>query len=258
MGIGLIAGRFLTDGDLNVCVVSKGFAERYFAGRNAVGGIVRLGSGTGETIVGVVADVRHSNLEETPRPVVYQTMRQILESRFDMAVRSSLPPAQTAAAVRRIVREIDPELTVATVRTMEQRVEEASARRRFQAVVLTVFAAIAMFLPLVGLYGLMAYSVKQRTAEIGIRMTLGASRSRVIAMVLRQGLGWVAAGIVIGLAGALALTRLAVSFLYGVAPSDPVTFATVPLFLLLVAVTAGLIPAWNAARINPVEALRNE
>ncbi len=179
------------------------------------------------------------------------------DGRFDLAVRSSLSTAQAAAAVRDIVRGIDPELTV-VIRTMGQRVDEASARRRFQAVVLAVFAAIAVFLPLVGLYGLMAYSVKQRTAEIGIRMTLGASRTRVIAMVLRQGLGWVAAGIAVGLAGAYAVTGAAASFLYGVTPTDPVTFAVVPAFLLLVGVTAGLIPAWSAARINPVEALRNE
>jgi putative ABC transport system permease protein len=259
MEIRLIAGRLLTDDDRDVCVVSKGFADRYYPGRSALGGVLHLGSrGRSWTVVGVVADVRHSNLEDTPRPVVYQPMGGGTDGRFDLAVRSSLPALQTAGAVRDIVRGIDSELSVVKFRTMEERVEEASARRRFQAVVLSVFAAIAMFLPLVGLYGLMAYSVKQRTAEIGIRMTLGATRSRVIAMVLRQGLGWVAAGIVIGLAGALALTRLAVSFLYGVAPSDPVTFAAVPLFLFLVAVTAGLIPAWNAARINPVEALRNE
>jgi putative ABC transport system permease protein len=258
MGIGLIAGRFLADEDHLVCVVSQGFAKRYFAGRNAVGGVIHLGSHSDQTIVGVVADVRHSNLGEAPRPVVYQPMYQNWESRFDLTVRSSLSPAETAAAVRRIVRDIDPEIVVGQLRTMEQLVEEAGARRRFQAVVLAVFAGVAVFLPLVGLYGLMAYSVKQRTAEIGIRMTLGASRARVITMVLRQGLGWVAAGIAIGLAGAYALTGVAASFLYGVTPTDPVTFAAVPVFLLLVAITAGLIPAWNAAWINPVEALRNE
>jgi putative ABC transport system permease protein len=258
MGIRLIEGRLLTDDDHLVCVVSQGFAKRYFAGRNAVGGIIHLGAHSDQTIVGVVADVRHSNLEESPRPVVYQPMYQDSESRFDLAVRSSLSPAETAAEIRNVVRGIDPEIVVARVRTMQQLVEEAGARRRFQAVVLAVFAGIAVFLPLVGLYGLMAYSVKQRTAEIGIRVTLGASRAHVIAMVLRQGLGWVAAGIAIGLAGAYALTGVAASFLYGVTPTDPVTFAAVPVFLLLVAITAGLIPAWNAARINPVEALRNE
>jgi len=177
--IRLIAGRFLSDNDQKVCVVSKGFADRYFPGRSAVGGIVRIGSQEVDTIVGVVADVRHSNLEETPRPVVYQPMRLTLESRFDLAVRSSLSPAEMSAAIRRAVHDLDPEIVVENFRTMQQLVDEASARRRFQAVVLSVFAGIALFLPLVGLYGLMAYSVKQRTAEIGIRMTLGASCARV-------------------------------------------------------------------------------
>jgi predicted permease len=259
MGIHLIAGRFLTDSDRDVSVVSKGFADRYFPGRSALGGILHLNGRPKPDwrIVGVVADVRHSNLEETPRPVVYQPISQG-GWRFDLAVRSSLPPAQTAAAIGSIVREVDSQLPATKFRTMEERVDEAGTRRRFQAVVLAVFAAIAVFLPLVGLYGLMAFTVRQRTAEIGIRMTLGASRLRVIAMVVRQGLGWVAAGIAVGLAAAFELTHLASSFLYGVTATDPVTFVIVPVFLLLVALTAALIPAWNAARINPVEALRAE
>ncbi|SRR5579871_599308 len=261
MGIRVLSGRALAPADRNVVVISKGFADRYFAGRQAVGGKVRLSHNEGApwfTVIGVVDDVRHSNLEDVPRPVVYQPMGQGIELRLDVAIRATLPPGQVAAALRQIVRDIDPELSVAQFLTMAERVDEASARRRFQAVMLTVFAGIAVFLPLVGLYGLMAYAVKQRTAEIGIRMTLGASRRRVIAMVLRQGIGWVAGGIAVGLAGALASARVAASFLYGITPADPLTFAAVPLFLLIVAMMASLIPAWNAARINPVDALRSE
>ena len=153
---------------------------------------------------------------------------------------------------------MDPALAFTNIRTMGERVDEATARRRFQTVVLAVFAAVALFLALVGLYGLMAYSVKRRTPEIGVRMALGASRGQVLGMVLRQGLGLVACGLALGLAGALALTRLMGSYLFEVPATDPVTFAVVPALLAVVATCACLIPGWRATRIDPMSALRYE
>ena len=140
--------------------------------------------------------------------------------------------------------------------TMRQLVAEATSRRRFQTIVLAVFAGTAVFLALVGLYGLMAYAVKQRTAEIGIRIALGASGSSILGMVVGKGLSLVAMGLAIGLAGALAITRLGTSWLFGISSADPVTFLLVPVLILVVALGACLIPAWKATRIDPVTALR--
>ncbi len=153
---------------------------------------------------------------------------------------------------------MDPNLALEAVRTMGQRVEESNARRRFQTTLLTGFAALAVALALVGLYGIMSYAVKQRTAEIGVRLAVGSSRAAVLRLILSQGLRLTAAGLVIGLAGAFALTRLVSSWLFGVSATDPVTFVAVPLFILLVATGACLLPAWNATRVDPVTALRQE
>jgi ABC-type antimicrobial peptide transport system permease subunit len=156
------------------------------------------------------------------------------------------------------LHEIDPHLAIADIRTMREVVSQANARRLFQTTLLTIFAAIALLLALVGFYGLLADSVKQRTAEIGVRMALGAPRARVLGMVLRQGFQLVAAGLLIGLAGALAFTHTLSSLLYGVGAHDPVTFVVVPAVLLLVVLPASLIPAWRATGVEPVTALRYE
>jgi ABC-type antimicrobial peptide transport system permease subunit len=139
---------------------------------------------------------------------------------------------------------------------MRQLISEATSARRFQTVALSVFAAVAVFLALVGLYGLMAYAVKQRTPEIGIRIALGASAARVLGMVVWKGLALVAIGLAIGLAGAAAITRLGARWLYGVSAADPLTFLLAPILILAVALLACLIPAWKATRIDPVTALR--
>jgi ABC-type antimicrobial peptide transport system permease subunit len=156
------------------------------------------------------------------------------------------------------LRSLDPVLSLESVRTMGERMTESNARRRFQTALLTGFAAIAVALALIGLYGLMSYTVKQRTAEIGIRLAVGASRGRVLGLILSQGLRLTAAGLIIGLAGAFALTRLVSAWLFGVKATDPVTFIAVPLSVLAVACCACIIPAWGATRIDPIQALRQE
>ena len=156
------------------------------------------------------------------------------------------------------LRTVEPDLVSSDFHTMGELFSEAAARRRFQTMLLTAFAAIAMLLGLVGIYGLLAYSVKQRTAEIGVRIALGASRRRVLRMILRQGLQLAIIGMALGLAGALALTRILASSLYGVSRFDPLTFVAAPALLLLVTIAASLIPAMRAATLDPVLTLRYE
>jgi len=265
MDIHLLAGRFFTDDDATrkppVVVVSRSFADLYFRGREAVGGQIRTGGRADApwyTITGVVADVRHWSTEQAPKPTFYRPFFAEVDGHATLAIRSTLPPDRVTASVRGAVRSVDPTLALEQIRTMEQRVMESNNRRRFQTLVLAVFAAAAVFLALVGLYGLMAFAVKQRTAEVGLRLALGASRGQVLTMVLRQGLGLVAAGLALGLAAALPLTRVVAAWLYGVKAEDPLTFAAVPVMLLAVGLAACAIPAWKATRIDPVTALRYE
>jgi len=265
MDIHLLAGRFFTDDDATrkppVVVVSRSFADLYFRGREAVGGQIRTGGRADApwyTITGVVADVRHWSTEQAPKPTFYRPFFAEVDGHATLAIRSTLPPDRVTASVRGAVRSVDPTLALEQIRTMEQRVMESNNRRRFQTLVLAVFAAAAVFLALVGLYGLMAFAVKQRTAEVGLRLALGASRCQVLTMVLRQGLGLVAAGLALGLAAALPLTRVVAAWLYGVKAEDPLTFAAVPVMLLAVGLAACAIPAWKATRIDPVTALRYE
>ncbi len=169
-----------------------------------------------------------------------------------------LPAKEIASTVRSTLHSIDPDLAVADLHTMGELVSQANGRRLFQTTILSIFAAIALLLALVGFYGLLTYSVKQRTPEIGVRIALGASRGRVLSMVLRQGLQLTIVGLLLGLAGALALTRVLSSSLYGVSALDPITFMGVPVLLLLVTIAACLIPARRAACIDPMRSLRYE
>jgi ABC-type antimicrobial peptide transport system permease subunit len=175
-----------------------------------------------------------------------------------VAVRTSIPAAQLIPSIRSVIREVDPVLAVADIRTMNQRVADANAGRRFQTFLLAVFAGMALFLAAVGLYGLMAYAVKQRTAEIGVRIALGAQRRDVLKLILGQGIMLTIAGLAVGLIAALAMTRVLVSLLYGVVPSDPVTFIIVPLVLVAISLLACYVPARRAMRVDPMVALRYE
>jgi ABC-type antimicrobial peptide transport system permease subunit len=160
--------------------------------------------------------------------------------------------------MRAALSTVDPNLALSDFQTMGELMSQSTARRRFQTTLLSAFSGMAMLLGMVGVYGLLAYSVKQRTAEIGLRIALGASRRRVLGMILRQGVQLTIAGLMLGLAGALALTRILTSFLYGVSALDPVTFVAVPLLLLLATIMACFIPARRASNLDPMRTLRYE
>jgi ABC-type antimicrobial peptide transport system permease subunit len=164
---------------------------------------------------------------------------------------------QAVSQVRATLHALDPALSI-DIKTMHDRIVASNARRTFQTSLLTGFAALAVTLALVGLYGLMSYTVKQRTSEIGIRLAIGSPRSRILGLVLGQGMRLTAYGLLIGLAASLALTRLVSSWLFAVQPNDPLTFALVPLFVLVVSACSCLVPAWSATRIDPIQTLRQE
>jgi putative ABC transport system permease protein len=260
IGIRLVEGQLFHDdaGPGMTAVVNQSFERKYFGGRSAVGGHIRFDArGKWITIAGVVGDVRHSSMDSAPSPTVYSPLLPAPGYNIDIAVRAAAP-GTLAPAIRAVLRSLDPGLALADIRTMSERVAASDSRRRFQTVVLSVFAGIAVFLALIGLYGLMSYSVRQRTREIGVRMAMGASRSDVLRMILRQGLTLTIAGLAAGLACAFALMRLIESWLYAVKPSDPATFAVVPVLILLVSAGACLMPGWKATRVDPAEALRYE
>jgi predicted permease len=264
-GTRLLRGRDFDSHDLSsktpVAIVNEKFVATYFQGRDPLGGQVRMGIGDfsatpWSTVVGVVGDVRHNKLDETAQPQLFQPVDN--GDNFAVAVQSNVPTRQVIDQARAELRSLDPVLSLENVRTMRERITESNARRRFQTALLTGFAAIAVALALIGLYGLMSYTVKQRTAEIGIRLAVGASRGRVLGLILSQGLRLTVVGLLIGLAGAFALTHLVSAWLFGVKATDPVTFVAVPLFVLAVACCACIIPAWGATRIDPIQALRQD
>jgi len=260
MGIPVLEGREFDDGDSDggtpSIIVSRSFEKRYYPGRSALGR--RVHSNGWRTIVGVVADVRQRELDVTPPMQIYLPLWQNIGGAASLVIRSNVPDGRLAAEVRGLVRNIDPGLALADVRTMNQLVSEAGAGRRFQTVVLTVFAGIALLISLVGLYGLMAWSVARRTGEIGIRMALGAQRNAVLGLVLRQGAVLWLAGMVLGLAGAWAVTRWMRSLLFEVQPADPSAFAGAAVLFCAVALAACYIPAWRATQVDPASALRHE
>jgi len=260
MQIRLLAGRYLTDADAAAgersVVVSESFARLYFAGRSALGGRVERGDpgAPWSTIVGVVADVRHTSPEKPPKPTLYEASWLATY----LAVRTAVPPDGMIAPIRHVAQESDPTVALADIHTMRERSDSAESRRRFQTVLLAAFAGIAVFLALVGVYGLLAYSVRQRTAEIGVRMALGAGPRALVAMVVRQGLVLAGAGLALGMLASAALARWFAGMLYGVRAFDDVTFLTVPVFLLAAAAIACFVPARRAAGIDPMQAFRGQ
>jgi putative ABC transport system permease protein len=245
-----------------VAIIDETMARLYFPGVNPIG---QRFKNTDEKkprpreIIGVVGDVRHSSLAARPAPHIYSPQAQQGIQAMTVAVRSAdAPPTALLQMVRREIAAVDPNVPIADIRTMEQMVASSVAPWRFTMALLSAFAGVALLLASVGIYGVLAYSVNQRRREIGIRMSLGAQRRDVLRLFLGQGLAVTLLGIVIGLSGAWALTRIMRSLLYSVSPTDPLVFLTVPLAFAAVALLASFFPARKASRVNPIVALRSE
>ena len=261
----LLQGRVFSDEDAAaappVAVVDQDLARRYWPTEDAVGN--RVGFADGDStrwmqVVGVVGHVAQEGLDADPRVQLYVPYRQAPVSTMELAVRTSASPTAIVGAVRGALRAVDAEIPLSRVRTMEQRIEASVGQRRLAMLLLAVFSTIALVLASIGIYGVMAYSVAQRSRELGVRIALGASRREVLALVLRQGLSLIVGGVVLGLLAAFALARLLTSQLYDVPPTDPSTFLVVALLLAAVAALATLLPALRATRVNPIVALRAE
>jgi putative ABC transport system permease protein len=266
MGIPLLAGRDLADRDREgappVLVVNRTMAERTFPREDPLGKRVKIGYNDLECeIVGVVGDVKHSGLAVEAGPEMYTAFAQAPWASVDLVVRTS-PGARdakaAATALRSAVRQVDPEQAVARIQTLEELLAGSAARSRFTLTLLALFAGLALLLSAVGLYGVMSWSVGERTHEIGIRMALGARRAEVLRMVVGQGATLILAGVASGLLLAFVLTRLLSRLLFTVSATDPWTFAAVPVVLALVALFATWLPAHRATRVDPLVALKTE
>jgi putative ABC transport system permease protein len=268
MEIPLVRGRAFTDRDTEqaprVAVINELMARKYFPGEDPLGRRIAFGDTSKEeswrTIVGIAGNVRHAGMNEPPFPGAYTPYAQDRESwsRMSIVIRSTGEPAALSAAVRKEVMAIDPAQPVSNIQTMEQLMAASITRPRFVMLLLGLLATVALALAVVGIYGLMSYSITERTHEFGIRLALGAQAADVLKMVLGQGLRLIVVGISLGLAGAFALTRLMRSLLYGVSTIDPMTFVAVSLLLTMVALLACYIPARRATKVDPMEALRYE
>jgi len=275
MGVALRGGRYLEDADATraapVVVISEKMASTFWPNQDPVGQQIRLG-GTGpgpdtlpRTVVGVVADVRHKGLDAETKTQMYlphtqfpSTDSNFAINRMSLVVRARTDPLMLAPAVRREIRALDPEIPVSRVRSMEQVLSASASVRELNVMLLSVFAAVALTLAALGIYGVMAYTVTQRTKEIGVRMALGASAVEVQRLVLRQGLLLAGIGVLLGALGAVALGRVLTSLLFGVSATDPAIYAAVTAVLAAVALLATYVPARRATRVSPMVALRYE
>jgi putative ABC transport system permease protein len=263
MSIPLMKGRAFTERDRKdspqVLIVNDALAHRYWPGEDVIGKRLTIGfEKTPREIVGIVGDVKQTSLDAETPLAVYLPYQQFPYPGMTMVVRTSTDTSSITAAVRREVQTIDRNVPVSNIRSMEQVISTSVSQRRFSMTLLGIFALVALLLSAVGIYGVMAYSVSERLHEIGIRIALGARSRDILKMVLGQGMILTLIGIAVGLIGALALTRLMSSLIYGVTATDPLTFAGVALTLGIVALLACYIPARRATRVDPMEALRDE
>ena len=259
--IPLLRGRNFTEQEVSqnakVIVVSQQLFDVAFPNEEPLGKrlVTSLDGGPYE-IIGVVGDIRHRSLEFEPYAAMYFPTRQV--GGMNLVIRTQGDPLSLAPAVRREVQAMDPDQPVATIRTMDEWISRSVATPRYRTMLLGLFAALAMVLAATGIYGVMSYSVAQRTHEIGVRMALGARQVDVLSLVVRQGMLLVVVGLALGLVGAYAPTRVLSTLLFGVTAKDPITFVAVAGLLSVVALIACYIPARRATKVDPLTALRYE
>jgi putative ABC transport system permease protein len=264
IGTALRQGRMFTDKDdanaTRVVLINEMFAGKFFPGQQPIGQRLDLGGGEKETpeIIGVVADVKNDDIDEQADASVYLPHAQNVWRTMNLVIHATHDPTGLAVAVRSEVHALDPNLPVYNVKTVTQMIDERVSPKRLMTYIFGVFALIALLLAAVGIYGVMSYAVTQRTQEIGIRMALGAQIVDVLKLVVRNGMKLAVIGVVIGLPGAFALTRLLANFLFRVTPTDAVTFAAVAICLIVVALFACYVPARRATKVDPLAALRYE
>jgi putative ABC transport system permease protein len=261
MGIPLLRGRDIAVGDTGdrpgVVVINQTLAEREWPTQDPVGKRLSIGGGP-LTVVGVVADSKRSDLQSAQQPAVYMSHAAFTLPFMGAIVRSELSEGTIASAVRQAVRSLDPELPIDDSETVETILERTTGQPRFRALLVTAFAAVALVLAGVGLYGLISYTVAQRVPEIGVRLALGATPAQVAGLVIRQGLVLAAAGVALGMIGALGATRLIESLLFSVSASDPLIYSALAALLLSIAALACYLPARRAMRVDPMAALRSD
>jgi putative ABC transport system permease protein len=263
IGIPLIKGRFFNESDHldtpRVFLINQTMARRFWPDQDPIGKQIRpYEDDTTGVVVGVIGDAKHYFLEEEARPQMYDAYSQSPDIFATVAVRTTVEPMSLAEPVRQAVWRVDSDQPMWKVRTMESLLDRRVADKRFLMVLMGVFAALALVLTVIGLYGVMSYAVNQRTQEIGVRMALGAGAGAIQRMILRQGMILVLTGVALGLAASWSLTRLITNLLFGVSPTDPLTFGAISLTLTIVALLACLIPARRATKVDPIVALRRE
>ena len=246
-------------------IVNEQFVQKFFPGKNVIGKHIKPSWSIGDekalmrTIVGVVGNVKHRTLNMEFTPEVYLSASQIPMDSMSIVARTSVSnPAAITSAVRSELAAVDRNIPLVRVRVFDEYLSRALARPRFNATLLSIFAATALVLTAIGIYGVMAYSVSQRTSEIGIRIALGAGKDSIFRLIVGQAMTIVAISLVAGIAGAFAATRLLNSLLFGIGASDPVTFAAIVLLVSVVAFIAAWLPARRAMRVDPIIALRAE
>jgi putative ABC transport system permease protein len=278
LSVPLLKGRVFDQRDTGhsarVAIVNEMFAKKYWPKGDPIGQRITIAKGLGpqfeepaREIVGIIGNIRENGLKTGDQPVMYVPQSQITDGLTQLAnsvlplswiVQTAVDPTSLSAAIQHEIQSVDSQLAASKIRTMDQVISESTARQNFNMLLLTIFAGLALLLAAIGIYGLMSYTVEQRTQELGIRMALGASRGDMLKLVVRQGLLLAGIGVPVGLGASFALNRLLADLLFGVKATDPVTYAAVTVILISVAVLASYIPARKATQIDPMIALRYE
>jgi putative ABC transport system permease protein len=269
LGVQLVKGRLFSDADQSstqpVMIMTVDTARRFFGAGDPIGRtmtlpVLRNGAPGSEevTLVGVISNVKYSGLQAAPDDAVYRPLRQQAWPLLYVVARTTIDPGALASTLRSEIAAIDPAVAVSSVATLDAIVATEAAQPRFRSALVALLAACALGIASVGLYGVVAHSIAQRTKEFGVRMAVGAGRTELLLMVFREASRLVAAGLVVGIVGALATTGILRDLLYGIAPTDSVSFAAAAVLLVLVAAAATYIPARRASRLDPAVALRAE